>query len=82
MHIKYFFSGDAFCVGCSHAFEGLDTISEEEKSSDEDVTALVGNLAVDTPQKNKATNTEGILTLMMSFHGFIGINYVSLAFTM
>ena len=42
-------------------FEGLNTISEEEISSNEELTAGVGNLAVDAQKRNKATNTEGIL---------------------
>ena len=65
-------SGDAFCLGCSHAFEGLDTISEEEPSSDEELTTGVGNMVVDAQKKNKATNTEGILTCML-FRRFICI---------
>lgn len=67
-----FFSGDAFCEGCRHVFEGMDTISEEEITSDEELTAGVGNLAVDASKKNKATNTEGILTWML-FHRFLCI---------
>ena len=54
-------SGDVFCVGCSHAFEGMDTISEEEPSSDEELTTGVRSMVVDAQKKNKATNTEGIL---------------------
>ena len=50
---KIFFSGDAFCVGCSHAFKSMDTISKEEITSDEVLTAGVGNLAVDAKKRTK-----------------------------
>lgn len=53
------FAGDAFCIGCTHAFECMDDITEEEMSSDEDMSQEVANLNVVTPEKTKATNTEG-----------------------